>query len=164
MKEGKVQIYTGNGKGKTTAALGLCFRALGHDMSVFVFQFQKGQTCGEHIEAERIGLPIIKCGCGRGSDPCQSPCPLVTKIKEILADEEPDILVLDEIMAAIRRGCVSTEEALEITELRPHGTEIIMTGRDAPNELIEAADLVTSMEPIKHYFKDGLKAREGIEY
>jgi cob(I)alamin adenosyltransferase len=164
MKNSKVQIYTGKGKGKTTAALGLCFRAMGRDLRAAVVQFRKGVLSGEHIQAERTGLPIYVCRMGRNAPPCSKPCRMLEQARAILAQDAVDILVLDEIMAAISRSCVSVEEILELVRTRPDGTELVLTGRNAPDELLNEADLVTSMEPKKHYFKDGTPARVGIEY
>jgi len=164
MKIGKFQIYTGKGKGKTTAALGLCFRALGQDLKVKIFQLRKSKVCGEHIQAKRIGLDISQCPVGRSGEPCASPCPLIIEAMEMFEKDAPDILVIDEMMEAIRVKCVSIDEAVELVKAKPEGTELIMTGRNVPQELLDLADLITSMEPIKHYYKDGVPAREGIEY
>lgn len=164
MDNAKVQIYTGDGKGKTTAALGLCFRAMGRGLKAVVVQFRKSRLSGEHIEAERTGLPIQICGEGRKAIPCSVPCRMLERAREILLYEKPDLLVLDEVTGAISNSCITIAEILSLISEGKGGTEFILTGRDAPEELIRAADLVTSMEPVKHYFKDGVKAREGIEY
>jgi len=163
MENGRIQIYTGNGKGKTTAALGLCFRALGHSLSVSVLQFRKNKSCGEHAEAVKVGLTIIQCPSGRMGEICAGPCPLIIEARRLLTAGS-DLLVLDEIMAAIVHGCVSVDEVLMLLDEAPDSTEIVLTGRDAPRELIERADLVTNMKSVKHYFSQGLLAREGIEY
>ena len=162
MENARVQIYTGDGKGKTTAALGLCFRALGHGMTVYVLQFRKNQRCGEHVEAEKVGLEISQCPSGRKGVICAVPCPLLSRARGLLA-AGPDLLVMDEIMAALSHGCVSLGEVFSLLDCAGGATEIVMTGRAAPPELIARADLVTRMEPVKHYFSQGLKAREGIE-
>lgn len=164
MRKGEVQIYTGDGKGKSTAAFGLCFRALGRGHRVRVIQFLKGMRCGEHIMAEKIGLPITQCPMGRKSGPCAVPCPLLTEARKILETNAADLLVLDEIMAALRHGCVKLDEVLALLDGRPETMEIVMTGRRAPRELIERAGLVTSMEKVKHFFDAGVPAREGIEF
>jgi len=164
MEQGKIQIYTGRGKGKTTAAFGLCLRAAGHGFKVIVLQFQKGRICGEHIEAEKIGIPVFMCKEGRGSSGCESPCPLILHAADIFMNDSPDLLVLDEIMAALNHGCVSVDEIMKLIDSKPPGTELVMTGRNVPQKLIERADLVTSMEMLKHYFSEGVPAREGIEY
>ena len=155
MRKGEVQIYTGDGKGKSTAAFGLCLRALGHGHRVRVVQFLKAERCGEHVMAEKIGLKVSQCPMGRKSGPCARPCPLFVEAQKILEENAADLLVLDELMAAIRHGCV---------DKRPENTEIVMTGRRAPRELAERAALVTSMEKVKHFFDAGVPAREGIEY
>lgn len=164
MRRGEVQIYTGDGKGKTTAAFGLCLRALGHGHRVRVVQFLKAERCGEHAAAEKIGLPVTQCPMGRKSGPCAQPCPLFIEARRVLEDNAADLLVLDELMAALRRGCVSLDEAISLLDMRPENTEIVMTGRRAPRELIERAGLVTTMEKTKHFFDAGVPAREGIEY
>ena len=164
MREGKVQIYTGNGKGKTTAAFGAAFRAMGYGHSVIVIQFQKRVRCGEHMEAEKIGLEVIHCPRGRGSSPCAAPCPLLEAASKIMKENPPQLMILDEIMAAIHYKCVSEEEVLALLLERAENTEVILTGRNAPKALTDAADLVTAMEPVKHYFRNGVPAREGIEY
>lgn len=164
MKEGRVQVYTGNGKGKTTAAFGLCLRAAGHGMKACVVQFQKGVRCGEHAGAERLGIDVVQCLRGRGSGRCGPSCPLIAEVLDIFKNRAPDVVVMDEIMAALKHGCVAKSDVCRVLEMRPPGTELVMTGRDAPEWLMERADLVTRMEPVKHYFDTGLPAREGIEY
>ena len=163
-EQGKVQIYTGCGKGKSTAAFGLAMRAAGCGGRVFIIQFQKAQRCGEHESAEKLGINLAQCPQGRGSGPCTSPCPLLTAARDILKEGGADLLILDEIMAAMRHGCLSLAEALSLIETRPAKTELVMTGRGAPQELVERADLVTEMKKIKHYYDDGLPARRGIEF
>lgn len=164
MRKGEVQIYTGNGKGKSTAAFGLCLRALGHGHRVRVVQFLKAERCGEHIMAEKIGLAITQCPMGRKSGACAVPCPLLIEAQEIVEKNLADLLVLDEIMAALRHKCVTLDEVVALLDNRPEAMEIVMTGRRAPNELIERAGLVTSMEKVKHFFDAGIPAREGIEF
>ena len=164
MRRGEVQIYTGDGKGKSTAAFGLCLRALGRGHCARVVQFLKAERCGEHIMAEKIGLEITLCPMGRKSGPCAAPCPLILRAEKIVRENEADLLVLDEIMAAIRRKCVNLDEVLALLDNRPENMEIVMTGRRAPGELVARAVLVTSMEKVKHFFDAGVPAREGIEY
>ena len=164
MKTGKFQIYTGHGKGKTTASFGLCFRALGRDLNVKIIQLRKKRECGELIQAKRCGIDIKRCPSFPKGEPCSSPCPMLKEIRDILEKNETDLLVVDETMEALRVGCFTAEEAAELVKAKPEGMELVMTGRNVPQELMELADLVTSMEPIKHYYKDGVEAREGIEY
>ena len=161
---GLVHLYWGEGKGKTTAAMGLALRALGHGHRVRVVQFLKAERCGEHVMAEKIGLKVSQCPMGRKSGPCARPCPLFIEAEKILEENAADLLVLDELMAAIRHGCVTLDEALSLLDKRPENTEIVMTGRRAPRELAERAALVTSMDKVKHFFDAGVPAREGIEY
>ncbi len=164
MNEGKVQIYTGCGKGKSTAAFGLAMRAAGCDCQVIIIQFQKAWHCGEHESAKKLGIKIIQCSEGRCCSPCTSPCPLFAEALDILKDSCVDVLILDEVMTAMRQGCLSLKEVLLLLELRPEKMELVMTGRGAPKELTERADLVTEMKKIKHYYDEGLPARRGIEY
>lgn len=164
MRRGEVQIYTGDGKGKTTAAFGLCLRALGHGHRVRVIQFLKAARCGEHVMAEKIGLSITRCRAGRQGKPCAAPCPLLFEARRVIEGNGADLLVLDEIMAAIGHGCVTEDEAAALIDSRPWSMEIVMTGRNAPRTLTERAALVTSMEKVKHFFDAGVPAREGIEY
>lgn len=163
-EKGKLQIYTGDGKGKSTAAFGLAMRAAGWGGRVVIIQFQKACCCGEHESAQKLGIEIIRCSEGRGSSSCASPCPLFCAAFEILNEGRADILILDEVMAAIRHNCISLREVLTLTEIRTENTELVMTGRNAPEELTERADLVTEMKKTKHYYDQGLPARQGIEY
>lgn len=164
MRNAMVQIYTGDGKGKTTAAIGLCLRALGRGLRAVVAQFRKGMESGERASAEKLGLPVLLCKEGRGSPPCSKPCKLLMELNNIINEEAPGILVLDEIMAALRSGCAAVEEVTALLDRLSGRTEIVMTGRGAPAELLDRADLITSMEAVKHCYAEGVKARRGIEY
>lgn len=171
MEQGYVQIYTGNGKGKTTAALGLVFRALGRGLHVRMIQFLKKDGCGEHEAARRMGLTICTgedVGAPPWSKDAQEAWRTHTRgqwqaAKEALASGA-DLVVLDELLGAVGKGFITVDEVLELIDSKPAGTELVITGRNAPRELIERADLVTSMEPIKHYMDNGVCAREGIEF
>ena len=163
VRTGRVQIYTGEGKGKTTAAFGLAMRAVGCGLSVVIIQFQKARRCGEHVSAEKLGIYLSHCPRGRGFHSCERPCPLLAEARAAFA-EGADVVVLDEIMAAMRNGCVELEEALSLIDGRPAETELVMTGRGVPDELTARADLITEMKKIRHYYDAGLSAREGIEY
>ena len=171
--KGYVQVYTGNCKGKTTAAMGLAFRAMGHGLKTYIGQFMKGQQYGE-LEAAKMVRPYITIEqYGQDSwvhiqDP---PDPEdVRRAKEGLArarqamlSGEYDIVVFDEITTAHYFHLITLEEMLEIIRSKPDGVEVVFTGRYAPVEVIEAADLVTEMAEIKHYFEKGVSARQGIE-
>ncbi|MDD4159810.1 MAG: cob(I)yrinic acid a,c-diamide adenosyltransferase, partial [Synergistaceae bacterium] len=163
-EKSRVQIYTGNGKGKSTAAFGLAMRTAGYGGKVFVIQFQKAWQCGEHESAKKLGITVIQCSEGRCGTPCAAPCPLFVKAVSILNDCDADLLVLDEVMAGMAHGCISIDEVHLLLDARNDKTELVMTGRDAPEELRARADLVTEMKKVKHYYDDGLLARRGIEY
>jgi cob(I)alamin adenosyltransferase len=167
---GCLQVYTGNGKGKTTAAIGLTVRALGAGMRVFFGQFVK---CGEYSEIailkslgslvlRQYGMEGFIMGHPSDSD-IEAASRGVHDAMNALENGNFGVVVLDEVNVAYSLGLISLPEILAIAAARSDATELVMTGRDAPPELIEAADLVTEMREIKHYFKTGLKARKGIE-
>lgn len=158
LEVGKVQIYTGDGKGKTTAALGLAFRAMGFGLNVCMLQFSKKLHCAEHDAAERFGLPIIQADRA-------TPEECAAQIMELAREKisESDVLILDELGEAMRRGFVTREDMEGLVAVKPLTTELVLTGRDLL-PLADLADLVTEMRPVKHYFDEGLLARQGIEY
>lgn len=169
---GYVQIYTGTGKGKTTAALGLAFRAAGRGMRTYVGQFMKGQHYGELDAARREPLITIE---QYSDEVCCISLEDVTpehvaqarrgleRAREAMGSDEYDIVVLDEVNVAIWFGLLTVEELLAFLDQRPDGVEVILTGRNAPAELMERADLVTEMRELKHYFRRGVTSRKGIE-
>jgi cob(I)alamin adenosyltransferase len=160
MHDGKVQVYTGNGKGKTTASLGLCFRAAGQGLRPCVVQFWKRQRCGEHITAERLGIEMLQC---QLADERQAALCQLQVARERMAC--CDVLVCDEILGVLHEGYLTLDEVLSLLDARPAAVELVLTGRNAPQQIIARADLVTEMRPIKHYFDEtGLPARLGIEY
>ena len=174
MKKGYIQIYTGNGKGKTTAALGLALRAAGHGMSVKIIQFLKGGVSGElkslkkleTVELFRVtdaGKYVWDLNDEEQRDMQKRSREMLQASKEWFA-QGLDILILDEIMAAIKYDIVSLKDVLSLIEARPEGTEMVLTGREAPRELVEKADLVSEIKDIKHYFGKGVPARRGIEF
>ena len=174
MKKGYFQIYTGDGKGKTTAALGLAFRAMGHGLRTYVGQFMKGRSTGE-FKASRTFAPLItverygRIGfvSGQGA-PAEDDVRLaregLRKAKEAMISGGYDIIVLDEIITAYSFHLVTLEEMLELAAARPPGVELVFTGRGAPVELMEKADLVTEMKQVKHPFRKGIKAQAGVEF
>ena len=170
--KGYIQIYTGNGKGKTTAAMGLSVRAVGARKKVFFAQFVKGQVYSE-VKAILQYLPNITIkqyglDCFIYHKPKQEDIDAARKgfeeVSEIILSGKYDVVVLDEANIAIYYNLFSVEELIELLERKPEQTEIIITGRNAPNELIEFADLVTEMKEIKHYYTQGIQARIGIEH
>ncbi len=170
MEKGYVQVYTGNGKGKTTAALGLSLRALCAGKKVFFGQFVKGMKYSEvdavnyfpNFEIHQFGR-----GCFIDKAPEQEDIDLANKgleeMKKILYKGEYDIVVLDELNIALYFGLFLVDDIVKMLKNRSFNTEVIITGRYAPKEIIELADLVTEMKEIKHYYNEGVLAREGIE-
>lgn len=174
LSQGMIQVYTGNGKGKTTAALGLACRAVGHGYKVFIIQFMKGNIdYGELETARKLGPSLTIKQMGRE---CfvnrENPDPEDIKLahealalaKKVILGGDYDIVVLDEVNVAIDFGLIQKEEVLKLmSEERPSHVELILTGRYAPKEIIERADLVTEMVEVKHYYHRGVQSREGIE-
>ena len=170
---GLVIVNTGDGKGKTTAALGVVFRAWGRDFNIRVFQFIKntGARFGEHRAADRLGIPIESLGDGftwLSKDLDRSAALAVEqwrRSREAILKGDEDIIVLDEFTYAMHYGWVPVEEVVDTLKRRPDSLHVIITGRYAPQELIDCADLVTEMRLIKHPFDEqGIKAQRGIEF
>jgi cob(I)alamin adenosyltransferase len=169
---GYVQIYTGDGKGKTTAALGLALRAWGHDKRVVVVQFMKADpTWGEIVALHRIGIDVLQVGLdhwlrkGKASDEdLKAAAAGLARAREIVASGLFDVVVLDEVWTAVFFELVPLADVLALMRDKPAPVELVMTGRRAPQEAIDAADLVTEMRPLKHYFDAGVPARAGIEF
>ncbi len=165
---GLIQIYTGDGKGKSTAALGLALRAAGQGLRVGFIQFLKGEVSGEHLFLEKYPAFEIK-RLGRGSHFVRDNRELAQEVQETLQLVESrmhdyDLLIMDEVFIAIDMGLLSARRLLELINKKPEGLEIVLTGRNAPREIIKRADLVTEMTMIKHPFQQGIRARRGIEY
>ena len=172
-RHGLVIVNTGDGKGKTTAALGVLFRAWGRDFKIRMFQFIKHSTAnfGEHRAAQRIGLEIESLGDGftwLSKDMDETTALAVEQWKrcrEAILNGEDDIIVLDEFSYAMHYGWVPVAEVIETLKQRPPSMHVIITGRYAPEELVDYADLVTEMKLIKHpYQEQGIKAQPGIEF
>jgi cob(I)alamin adenosyltransferase len=168
---GYIHVYTGNGKGKTTAAVGLAIRAAGAGLQVYMAQFMKQGDYSEIKGLVRFSdlITVEQFGCGRfikgrpsGEDVASARQGL-NKVKTILAAGKHAVVILDEASVAVSLNLFSEKELLEIIDHRPDNVEIIITGRGATSAIIEAADLVTEMKEIKHYFKKGVAARLGIE-
>ena len=173
LSTGLIQVYTGSGKGKTTCALGLGLRAVGQGLKVYIIQFFKGRQTGESRAAARLAPELTLRYFGRpGLGKLRSPTPedlqLVREAwdhaRRVIKAGAHDVVILDEINLALAYGQLPLAEVLEAIRLRPPWVEVVLTGRQAPPELIEIADLVTEMHPAKHYFQAGVKAREGIEW
>ena len=188
---GLVHVYTGNGKGKTTASLGLAMRALGHDLRVYMAQFMKMGYTGEIINVKRNDLPIdiepfsVKCtndamhqlqirqGTFEGyCRQCFAPAEY-DREKALEAFEHSkaaatsglyDLVILDEINVVLSKGLLETARVLELIGSKHRNTELVLTGRNAPREIMEKADYVTEMTAIKHPMNSGVTARKGIEF
>jgi cob(I)alamin adenosyltransferase len=172
MEKGYIQVYTGNGKGKTTASLGLSVRAAGAGFKVLIVQFMKQGDYSEIKALERFSDLITVRQFGAGGwvkgKPSDEEMALARKgyalLKEALTSGEYDMVVAEEGNLAVKYGLISLEEMLGLMEMKLEGTELIITGRDAHEEVMARADLVSKIEAVKHYFPDqGVKARVGIE-
>ncbi len=172
-RNGLVIINTGDGKGKTTAALGLLLRATGRKMAVGMFQFIKSikvAECGEHLAAARLGVSIVPLGAGctlHHTDHTDNRSRAKSGweiCKKAIQDGEFDIIILDEFISPVNRGWIDINDIISTLSSRPKGTHVVITGRAASEQLIEAADLVTEMKVIKHPLHDsGIKAQVGID-
>ncbi len=175
MSKGLIHVYTGEGKGKTTAAIGLAMRAAGHGNKVLILQFLKSRTkpSGEITSARKSGIKIIKFK-GQTSpffDPGIKPSMLKKSVKEALAtslkeikSNKYDLIILDEFSNLLDNGYATTLDLKKIIKAKPEELELVFTGRGASKALMEAADYITEMRMVKHPFKKGVKARKGIEY
>jgi cob(I)alamin adenosyltransferase len=173
LEKGLIQVYTGNGKGKTTASLGLAFRAVGRGLKVLIIQFMKGGgPYGEHIAAKRLAPELTIIQTGREgwvnrADPDSEDCRLAVEAMEMakkaVSAGDYDLVILDEVNGAVSFGLVTVEDLLQVIAAKLPSVELVLTGRSADSRIIEAADLVTEMCEIKHYYKQGVPARVGIE-
>lgn len=170
-EKGYIHLYTGNGKGKTTAAIGLSVRAAGAGKRVFIGQFVKGMHYAEldalkrfpEIEVKQFGLD-----CFIKNQPTQKDIDVaregLNKVKGVIASNLHQVVVLDEVCIALYYKLFTIDEVLSVLKSKPETMEIVLTGRYAPNELVDFADLVTRMEEVKHYYNKGVDARKGIEF
>ena len=171
-RTGYVQVYTGDGKGKTTAGFGLAMRAAGQGLRVLVLQFMKGDpTWGEIVSAERLGIETEQVGLdhwvlkGKATDDDRAAAAAgFRRACELVDSGNYEVVVLDELITALFFELVAIDDVLALLRDKPRHVELVLTGRRAPAELVAAADLVTEMRPLKHYFDAGVGAREGIEY
>ena len=173
-KFGAIQVYTGEGKGKTTAAIGAAIRALGHGKKVFMVQFMKAnQKYGEIFVANKIKDFIIlpygrKCFINKSCNITRKDRKLAqlgfSKTKEVASSNKYDILILDELNVAVDFGLLNVKDVLEFLKTKPEKLEIIITGRNAHPEIIRISDLVSEIKEVKHYYKKNIKVRKGIEY
>jgi cob(I)alamin adenosyltransferase len=170
---GLVMVYTGDGKGKTTAAMGQALRALGHGKKVFVVQFMKGKKYGEVLAAEKSLPGLIIRPCGLDSFVMKdNPAPVDIELarqglnlaKKAVSSGEYDMVILDEINVALDFKLIPLDEVLDLIKNRPDSVDVILTGRYALPEIIEIADMVSEIREIKHHYSKGIKERAGIEF
>lgn len=174
-RHGLILVNTGNGKGKTTAALGMALRAWGQGMKVLVLQFIKGgwkygelkavEKLGPDFEIRQMGEGFIK---GPGDQSLEehrhAAAEALEAAKTEIASGKYDLIILDEILYAISYGLVALDDALDLMAKKPEHLHLVLTGRNAPPEIIERADLVTEMREIKHHYNRGISAQKGIEF
>ena len=171
MAKGYIHVYTGNGKGKTTAALGLALRSAGHGRGVYLGQFMKGMRYGELNVLESIPLiQVVQFGDAvcirkeevtpRHREQARQGLQAVTRA---MADERYQVVIMDEICVTLWFEMVTLDEVMAVIAQKPLETELILTGRYAPQALMDRADLVTEMREVKHYYTQGVLARDGIE-
>jgi cob(I)alamin adenosyltransferase len=166
-----IQVYTGDGKGKTTAALGLSLRAAGAGKNVYIGQFIKGKHYSElsalkkfkNVKVEQFGR-----GCFIKKSPSKIDLILarkgLEKIKKIIAQGKFDVIILDEANVALDLGLLETKEVTDIIRAAPRETEIVLTGRNAPRQIIAVSDLVSHIKDVRHYYRNGIRCRRGIEF
>ncbi len=174
VENGLIHLYVGDGKGKTTAALGLAMRALGAGEKIFFAQFLKGRESSEVIILKRLGIDVVRTeGIVKFSkymndeekksakELCQK---CLNQVKEAVKSNEYGLIVCDEVVDAINLGFIDTDEFLSIIEKRGSHTEIVMTGRNPNDKIVDTADYLTVMSALKHPYNKGIKGRLGIEY
>ena len=175
-EKGLVIVYTGNGKGKTTAALGMALRAIGYDHKVCMLQFIKGSWhYGEMDSSKKLEPNFELIAVGKGfvgilvdNSPREEhekyAAEAVRICREKIFSEKYDVIILDEVNYAITLGLIDVQEIIKIIKEKPSELDLVLTGRDVKEEIVELADLVTEMKEIKHPFKSGIKAKKGIDF
>ena len=172
LERGYVQLYTGDGKGKTTASLGLVLRALGQGLRPAVLQFMKADPdWGEIVSLRRLGVPVQQCGldhwvrAGKVTDEDRAAAAEgFARARALVGSGDYDLVVLDELVTAVFFELVPLAAVLALIREKPAGVELVITGRRAPGALVAAVDLATEMRPPHHYLDAGVKARPGIEF
>ena len=175
-KDGLVIVYTGNGKGKTTAALGLAMRAVGYDHKVCMLQFIKGSWhYGEMDSSKKLEPNFELIAIGKGfvgilddNSPREEHEKYAAEALRICREKinsgNYDVVILDEVNYAINLGLIDVQEIIKLIKEKPSNLDLVLTGRDVKEEIVELADLVTEMKEIKHPFKSGIKAKKGIDF
>ena len=171
MSRGLIHIYTGDGKGKTTATLGLALRAVGQGFKVIIIQFLKGDAnCGEHLFTakyhpfEIVQLTRGNCFTMPEDELREDVGKTMVVAREVINDGDYQMVILDEVFVAINRGLLEIDQVAELIRNKPDSVELVLTGRNAPSEILEMADYVTEMKMIKHPYTKGIRARKGIEH
>jgi cob(I)alamin adenosyltransferase len=170
--EGLVQIYTGDGKGKTTAAVGLAVRAAGAGLSVMFAQFLKGRATGELEPLKKLGVTVVRSEAVTKFIPYMMPAELdkcrsaqhavLDAVKDGIA--QSDVVILDEVCGAITTGMIDIGDIISLIRQKPQSVELVLTGRGAPAQLLELADYISEIKSVKHPYDKGISARKGIEY
>jgi cob(I)alamin adenosyltransferase len=171
-EKGLIMVYTGDGKGKTTAALGLALRTVGHGARVMMVQFMKGRTYGELLAAQHLpGFEILMTGRDAFVD-CDNPDEIDVQMAKdgfakavgYVQSGQYQMVILDELNVAVDYGLIDLKSVLDLIDKRPPGVDLVITGRGASPALIQIADLVSEVKEIKHHYQQGIDARPGIEY
>ena len=171
-ERGLIMVYTGPGKGKTTAAVGQALRALGHGYRVYMIHFMKGRDYGEFLSLENFSsATVVKAGRDefvKRGDPDPVDLELAKRgfahVSEALKSGKYDIVVMDEINVAMDFGLIPVQDVVKLLKSKPSGIDVILTGRNAPAEIIDVADLASEVKEIKHHYQAGVNSRKGIEY
>jgi cob(I)alamin adenosyltransferase len=170
-KKGYVQVYTGDGKGKTTAAIGLAVRASGAGLKVFIAQFIKQGNYSEIKALKKLSdmITVEQYGKGRFVDgkPTREDFDIVEeglkRVRQIILSGEYDVIILEEANVAVKYGLIPEQELIDMITTKPESVEMVITGRNASPLILDIADLVTEMKPVKHYYNIGVRGRLGIE-
>lgn len=170
MSKGMVHIYTGDGKGKTSSAIGLAVRCAGHDRKIIIYQFLKATPTGELDSLKKLGITVVRANsCGKFYYDMTDNEKLITKTEtkkaiSMMFSEDCDLLILDEILCAVNNGIINVDDIIKIIKNKPAHTELVLTGRNMPEKLLKYADYVSEIRCIKHPFEKGIDARCGIDF
>jgi cob(I)alamin adenosyltransferase len=173
VEQGLIQVYTGDGKGKTTAAFGLALRAAGKGLKVFIVQFLKGRPYGELESVKKLApmITVVQSGLDsfvKKGEPSEEDMRLAHEglalAREAILSGKYDIVVLDEVNVAVELGVLTVDEVVPLLDAKPAGVELVLTGRFAPDQFCERADLITDMRCVRHCYDKGVPMREGIEF
>ncbi len=170
MGKGMVHIYTGDGKGKTSSAMGLAIRCAGYGKKVMVYQFLKATPTGELKSLEKLGIKVVRVNSCENFYYDMTDCEKLTTKAETesaiktLFPDCCDLLILDEILCAVNNKIIDIDAVINIIKNKPQNTELVLTGRNMPEKLLEYADYVSEINCIKHPYKEGVDARCGIDF